>query len=144
MPNIQVSFDSYAKRPGASFSGLIYGFSPIRRMGKLKPDIKTDGWLRSGHCRQTVANGVDNGGFWRTSGEYEVSGSALFQAPADDGAHRRTLAGWASGAVGRGFKSLRARQRSRGSEPGTWGMIREPHLLVRFSDFEPITRQRSG
>ena len=31
--------------------------------------------------------------------------NALFQAPADDGAHRRTVAGWASGAVGRGSNS---------------------------------------
>ncbi len=58
-----------------------------------------------------------------------------FKPPADDGGHRRILTGWASGAVGRGFKSLRARQISLGFRTHCAGQDRvtaaNPHFIFR-------------
>jgi len=94
--------------PGSRFRSTLQSYSAL------------DGWRGCGRagrtprrscCSQTVANGAENGGLWRTSAEREISGIVLFLAV--DGSYserRRTMPEWASGAVGRGFKSLRARQ----------------------------------
>src|SRR5438445_20675 len=54
---------------------------------------------------------ADFGGLPRIRG---IAGTYYFRPLADDDVRRRTVTGWASGAVGRGFKSLRARQVSQG------------------------------